>query len=65
MAREQVLILLFRGVGGKTQLPTAPLRAALLADGFRKAATYINSGNALVLIDLGQTRANQTKTASP
>ena len=51
MAREQVFILLFRGVGGKTQLPTAPLRAALLADGFEKAATYINSGNALVLTD--------------
>lgn len=51
MAREEVFILLFRGVGGKTQLPTAPLRAALLADGFRKAATYINSGNALVLTD--------------
>lgn len=51
MAREQVFILLFRGVGGKTQLPTAPLRAALLADGFRQAATYINSGNALVLTD--------------
>lgn len=49
MAREQVFLLLFRGVGGKTQLPTAPLRAALLADGFKKAATYINSGNALVL----------------
>lgn len=51
MASEHVFILLFRGVGGKTQLPTAPLRAALLADGFRKAATYINSGNALVLTD--------------
>lgn len=51
MARALVYILLFRGVGGKTQLPTAPLRAALQADGFQKAATYINSGNALVLTD--------------
>ena len=51
MARQDVFILLFRGVGGKTQLPVAPLRAALLADGFQKAATYINSGNALVLTD--------------
>ena len=51
MARAQVFILLFRGVGGKTQLPTAPLKAALLADGFEKAATYINSGNALVRTD--------------
>lgn len=41
-------ILLFRGVGGATQLPTAPLRAALTAAGFDKVATYINSGNAIV-----------------
>ena len=55
MAGSQVFILLFRGVGGQTQLPTAPLRAALLADGFDKAATYINSGNALVLTDRSAT----------
>lgn len=41
-------IVLFRGVGGKTQLPTAPLRAALSGAGFRDVATYINSGNAVV-----------------
>lgn len=41
-----VYLLLFRGVGGKTQLPTKPLRDALTAAGFDKVGTYINSGNA-------------------
>jgi uncharacterized protein (DUF1697 family) len=41
-----VYILLFRGVGGKTQLPTKPLRDALGAAGFENVGTYINSGNA-------------------
>lgn len=41
-----VYILLFRGVGGKTQLPTKPLREALTALGFENVGTYINSGNA-------------------
>jgi uncharacterized protein (DUF1697 family) len=41
-----VYILLFRGVGGKTQLPTAPLRAALTELGYENVGTYINSGNA-------------------
>ena len=41
-------LLLFRGVGGATQLPVAPLREALTKAGFRNATTYINSGNALV-----------------
>jgi uncharacterized protein (DUF1697 family) len=41
-------ILLFRGVGGSTQLPTAPLRAALSAAKFDRVTTYINSGNAIV-----------------
>lgn len=48
MNRAAVYILLFRGVGGATQLPTAPLRAALTAAGFEAVATYINSGNAIV-----------------
>lgn len=43
-----VYILLFRGVGGKTQLPTKPLREGLTALGFDNAGTYINSGNAYV-----------------
>src|SRR5438270_3843649 len=41
-------ILLFRGVGGATQLPVAPLREALTSAGFENVATYINSGNAVV-----------------
>ncbi len=43
-----VYIILFRGVGGKTQLPTAPLREKLSAAGFENVATYINSGNAVL-----------------
>jgi len=49
-----VFILLFRGVGGKTQLPTKPLREALSTAGFANVATYINSGNALVKSDLSR-----------
>lgn len=41
-----VYLLLFRGVGGKTQLPTKPLREKLAAAGFENVGTYINSGNA-------------------
>jgi len=41
-------LLLFRGAGGATQLPVAPLREALTKAGFMNATTYINSGNALV-----------------
>lgn len=41
-------IVLFRGVGGATQLPTKPLREALSAAGFDKVSTYINSGNAIL-----------------
>jgi uncharacterized protein (DUF1697 family) len=48
MTGKTVYILLFRGVGGATQLPTAPLRAALTEAGFENVATYINSGNAVV-----------------
>jgi uncharacterized protein (DUF1697 family) len=48
MSGKTVYILLFRGVGGATQLPTAPLRAELTAAGFENVATYINSGNAIV-----------------
>ena len=43
-----VYIVLFRGVGGATQLPTKPLREALTAAGFENVATYINSGNAIL-----------------
>ncbi len=48
MSAKTVYILLFRGVGGATQLPTAPLRVALTEAGFESVATYINSGNAIV-----------------
>lgn len=43
-----VHIILFRGVGGATQLPVGPLRAALTDAGFENCATYINSGNAVL-----------------
>jgi uncharacterized protein (DUF1697 family) len=43
-----VYIVLFRGVGGATQLPVARLREVLTSAGFEKVATYINSGNAVV-----------------
>src|SRR3954454_5476020 len=45
---KSAYILLFRGVGGATQLPTAPLREALTEAGFENVATYINSGNAVL-----------------
>lgn len=48
MTRKTVYIILFRGVGGVTQLPVKPLREKLTEAGFGKVATYINSGNALV-----------------
>src|SRR4051812_4545536 len=49
---KSAYILLFRGVGGATQLPTAPLREALTAAGFENVATYINSGNAVLRSEL-------------
>ena len=50
---KTVFIVLFRGVGGATQLPTKPLREALSKAGFRDVATYINSGNAVLSSDRG------------
>ncbi len=43
-----VWIVLFRGVGGKTQLPVKRLQDALTAGGFENVVTYINSGNAVL-----------------
>ena len=43
-----VYVILFRGVGGATQLPVKPLRDALTAAGFKDVSTYINSGNAVL-----------------
>ena len=45
---KTAFILLFRGVGGAPQLPTAPLREALTEAGVENVATYINSGNAVL-----------------
>jgi uncharacterized protein (DUF1697 family) len=46
--KSTVYLVLFRGVGGKTQLPVKVLREKLAAAGFENVATYINSGNAIV-----------------
>jgi uncharacterized protein (DUF1697 family) len=46
--KSTVYLILFRGVGGKTQLPEKVLREKLAAAGFENVATYINSGNAIV-----------------
>ena len=46
--KATVYLILFRGVGGKTQLPVAKLREKLTKAGFENVATYINSGNAIV-----------------
>lgn len=46
--KRTVYLILFRGVGGKTQLPVKVLREKLAASGFENVATYINSGNAIV-----------------
>ena len=51
MGRRTTYIILFRGVGGATSLPVQPLKAALLADGFEKVATYINTGNVVLVSD--------------
>jgi uncharacterized protein (DUF1697 family) len=49
-----VYIILFRGVGGATQLPVKPLREKLSEAGFENVATYINSGNAVLKSRLGR-----------
>jgi len=46
--KPTVYLILFRGVGGKTQLPVQVLREKLTEAGFENVATYINSGNAIV-----------------
>ena len=52
-----VFIVLFRGVGGATQLPVKPLREKLAEAGFADVATYINSGNAVVKSRLSREKA--------
>lgn len=46
--KRTVYLILFRGVGGKTQLPVKMLREKLTEGGFENVATYINSGNAII-----------------
>jgi uncharacterized protein (DUF1697 family) len=53
-------ILLFRGVGGATQLPVVPLREALTEAGFENVATYINSGNAVLRSRLARAKVVAT-----
>jgi len=48
MKAETAYIVLFRGVGGATQLPVARLREVLPEAGFHNVSTYINSGNAVL-----------------
>ena len=60
MKKGTVYLILFRGVGGKTQLPTKPLREALAEAGFGNVATYINSGNAIVSSTLGRKKVIET-----
>ena len=57
MADDAVFVVLFRGVGGATQLPTRPLKEELAAAGFKNVATYINSGNAIVSTGLDEMAA--------
>jgi uncharacterized protein (DUF1697 family) len=52
MSGAAVYIILFRGVGGATQLPTAKLREKLAEAGFENAGTYINSGNAYLRTEM-------------
>jgi uncharacterized protein (DUF1697 family) len=46
--KHTVYLILFRGVGGKTQLPVQKLREKMTEAGFDNVATYINSGNAII-----------------
>ncbi|WP_245444764.1 DUF1697 domain-containing protein [Pseudaminobacter soli (ex Li et al. 2025)] len=48
-------MVLFRGVGGATQLPTKPLKETLTKAGYANVATYINSGNAVLVSDRPET----------
>jgi uncharacterized protein (DUF1697 family) len=44
----EVYVVLFRGVGGHTKLPTEPLREALTKAGFNDVVTYIATGNVVL-----------------
>lgn len=60
MSGKTVYILLFRGVGGATQLPVKPLKEALTAAGFENVGTYINSGNAVLRTDRSKKEVIET-----
>ena len=54
MSEETAYIVLFRGVGGATQLPVKRLREVLSEAGFNNVSTYINSGNAVLSSPLAE-----------
>ena len=58
--KSTVYLILFRGVGGKTQLPVQALREKLTEAGFENVATYINSGNAIVRSRLSRKKVIST-----
>ncbi|MDZ4290120.1 MAG: DUF1697 domain-containing protein [Prosthecobacter sp.] len=58
--KSTVYLILFRGVGGKTQLPTKELREKLTEAGFENVATYINSGNAILRSPLSREKVVAT-----
>ena len=58
--KDTVYLILFRGVGGKTQLPVQVLREKLTKAGFENVATYINSGNAIVRSGLSRDKVIAT-----
>ena len=58
--KRTVYLILFRGVGGKTQLPIQTLREKLTEAGFENVATYINSGNAIVRSQLSREKTIAT-----
>jgi uncharacterized protein (DUF1697 family) len=63
MGRSTTYIILFRGVGGATLLPVQPLKAALIEDGFERVATYINTGNVVLISDATPKQIVQRVTA--
>ena len=60
--KRTVYLILFRGVGGKTQLPVQALRAKLAGAGLENVTTYINSGNAIVRSRLSREQVIATIT---
>src|SRR6185295_18827525 len=60
--KHTVYLILFRGVGGKTQLPVKVLFEKLTEAGFENVATYINSGNAIVRSRLSRKQVIATIT---